>query len=147
MSMSFRKRDCELIEQLGIIGINCFFTLLYFFMCMHKNLSFSFLCVCLEQLDFDILLSPSILYPNKNPEPDCWITKYPACWILWNPARWFFVYLAVLDLLRTSNGADLINWHPGFLQNLALQFKLFVWLGWKKVKEWAKFNQILFGWI
>ena len=66
--MSFRKRDCELIEQLGIIGINCFFTLLYFFMCMNKNLSFSFLCVCLEQLDFDRLLSLSILYPIKNPE-------------------------------------------------------------------------------
>ena len=75
--MSFRKSDCELIEQLCELCHHIqeyhwnqlFLYSSVFFSCVSTRIEvFLFVCVCVEQLDFDRLLSPSILYPIKNPE-------------------------------------------------------------------------------
>ena len=74
--MSFRKSNSELIEQLCELRHhiqeyhwNQLFLYSSVFFCVSaQELKFSIFCVCVEQLDFDRLLSLSILYPIKNPE-------------------------------------------------------------------------------
>ena len=77
VSMSFRKSDCELIEQLCELRHHIqeyhwnqlfLYSSVFFRVSAQELKFFLFVCVCAEELDFDRLLSLSILYPIKNPE-------------------------------------------------------------------------------
>ena len=63
--------------------------------------------------------------------------------------RWICVHSAVLDFLRTSNGADLRNWHPayflGFLYYMVTRWEKFI-SSWVNNSLNLKFTNSLTNW-